>query len=337
MRMTRRTFAGSIGAGLVAQTTLASDRSGSVAQGMLYIRRYAPALASDGSRAFISGGAPIGAARNDQHEYSSLLGAVEEIGAVTLEQRFLATAIFPRANHASVWMDGKLWLIGGRTRIGPEGRLVSETERINVATQAIWRGPDLPVPLISPSAVTFGGSVFVFGGDFTDPATGRNVASARVFECAPPYGEWRERATMPRALGNAAAVALGGRIYHIGGFDRSRPQALMHLFDPVSDSWSLAPPPPSPLSAHGAAATGGRIFVFGDYENQSSLLGFDPRTGEWRSLALPFTPRRHVRAVTAGNRVVVAGGNQASSAPASDALESYTSDALNRAFDRASS
>lgn len=323
MLLTRRAFAGALGLGTVALAGPVAGERSAVARGRLHVRRYGPAITTDGRTAILSGGAPIGAGRVDEHYHSSLLGIVETIDPLTLEQRFVANGLFPRANHAAVWLDDRLWLLGGRTRLGTENRLVAETERIDLETEAIWRGPDLPVALINLMAVTYRESVFVFGGVLRDPDSGQSSVSDRVFECAPPYGEWRERAPMLRALGNCAAVTVDDRIFLIGGYDRAEAHAVTQIYDPAADAWSYGPPPPRVLSAHAGAAIGGRIYTFGDYTEQSSLLALDLASGEWRSLALPFTPRRHVRAVTVGDRVVVAGGNQSSHAPASDAVESY--------------
>lgn len=133
---------------------------------------------------------------------------------------------------------------------------------------------------------------------------------------------------MLRALGNCAAAAADDRIVLIGGYDRAEAHAVTQVYDPAADAWSWGPPPPRVLSAHAGAAIGGRVYTFGDYAEQGSLLALDLASGDWRSLALPFTPRRHVRAVTVGERIVVAGGNQSSLAPASDALESYSQSLL---------
>ena len=331
-RLTRRTFSIGLGALAIAGVAPAGQNSSS---GSLHIPRYGPALATDGRSAILSGGAPIGAENNDEHYYSSLLGIVESIDPLSLRQHFLANALFVRANHAAVWLDERLWLLGGRTRIGAEGRLAAETERIDLQTQAIWRGPDLPRALIHLSAVTFGNSVFVFGGVYRDRDTQTSAVSEKVYECAPPYSEWQERAPMQVALGNCAAVASGDSIHVIGGYDRAKAHALTQVFDPQGNSWRLGPPPPLPLSAHGAAAHNGRIFSFGDYANQSTVLGLDIRSGTWRSLDVPFTPRRHVRAVTVGDTVIVAGGNQSSYAPATDALEAFPAGLLHDAFDAA--
>lgn len=333
MRFTRRAFAGALGMGAFALAGSGAAEQAAAARGRLHVRRYGPAITTDGRIAILSGGAPIGAGRVDEHYHSSLLGIVEAIDPVTLEQRFVANGLFPRANHASVWLDDRLWLLGGRTRLGTENRLVAETERIDLETEAIWRGPDLPVALINLMAVSYRSSVFVFGGDFRGPDSPRSTVSNRVFECAPPYSEWRERSPMPRALGNCAAVAVDDRIFLIGGYDRVEAHAVTQIYDPAADTWSYGPPPPRVLSAHAGAAIGGRIYTFGDYTEQSSVLALDVESGRWHSLTLPFTPRRHVRAVTVGDRVVVAGGNQSSHAPASDAVESYSRSLLEAGFD----
>ena len=334
LRLSRRGFGGSLAAGAIGLGSSLGRTSGH-RSGKLHVRRYGPALCTDGTRAIISGGAPIGAPRNNQHFYSSLLGLVEAIAPATLEQEFLATAIYHRANHASVFIHGQVWLLGGRTRECTDGRLVSETERIDPETQAIWRGPDLPVPLIHLSATTVGASVFVFGGVTRKPGEVGGKAVNQAWECAPPYNRWKPCAPMPLAVGNAAAITVGERIYLIGGYDQERAHAITQIYTPSTDGWELGPTPPIPLSAHAAASANDRVFVFGDYANQASVLGLDTSSDEWRNLSVPFTPRRHVRATAVGDRIVVAGGNQSSRAPATDAVESFSVALLNSEFDRA--
>lgn len=336
MNLSRRT----LGKSLVSLTAVNILGSQSVIaqdtlRNRLYIRRYAPSLTTDGKRALISGGAPIGAGRTESHTHSGVMSVVEALDPDTLEQTFIANAIFPRANHASVWMNNQLWLLGGRTQLGDERRLAAEVERIDPHTQAIWRGPDLPVALIDLSAVTMGSSIFVFGGVYRDAEAGVSKPSNRVFECAPPYEDWVERAHMPVAIGNMAAIAAGKKIYLVGGFDRQKAHAITQVYDPEANSWSLGPQPPRPLSAHAGARGGNRMFLFGDYQEQSSVLGFDISSGEWRELTIPFTPRRHIRAVKVKDRIIVAGGNQSSLAPATDVLEAYSLDFLNNTFNQA--
>ncbi|WP_262696436.1 Kelch repeat-containing protein [Kordiimonas aquimaris] len=301
----------------------------------LYIPRYAPALTTDGKRVLLSGGAPIGAGRMEDHTHSGVMSVVEAIDPITLAQTFLANAAFPRANHAAVWMNGQLWLLGGRTQLGDERRIAAEVERINLATQAIWRGPDLPLALIDLSAVTLGRSIFVFGGIYRDVRSNSSKPSSRVFECAPPYEAWVERTNMPVAVGNMATITAGAKIYLVGGFDRQRSLAITQVFEPSTNSWSIGPPPPRPLSAHAGAGDERRLFLFGDYQEQTSVLGFDISSGNWRDLKIPFTPRRHVRAVKLRDRIVVAGGNQSSLAPATNVLETFHRSILNNAFDDA--
>lgn len=335
MKLSRRTFGKSL-VSLAAVNLLGSLSviAQDTHRNRLYIRRYAPALATDGNHVLISGGAPIGAGQTEDYTHSGVMSVVEAIDPDTLKQTFLANSIFPRANHASVWMDGQLWLLGGRTQLGDERRLAAEVERIDLDTQAIWRGPDLPLALIDLSAVTLGQSIFVFGGVYRDEEAGVSRASNRVFECAPPYDGWVERTSMPIPLGNAATMAMGDKVYVVGGFDRQKAHAAMQIYDLETNSWSLGPPPPRPLSAHAGAGSDNRLFLFGDYQEQASVLGFDVSSREWRALTIPFTPRRHVRAVRVKDRIIVAGGNQSSLAPATDVLEAFSLDFLDNEFDQ---
>lgn len=301
--------------------------------GQLHIGRYAPSLATNGEVAILSGGAPIGANRAEDHFHSSLLATVESIDPVSLRQTFLANGIYPRANHASVWAGGQLWLIGGRTRDGTQPRILLETERIDIDTQAIWRGPDLPLALTNlTAAVECADVIYVFGGSYREMQGQTSQVSNRVFACAPPYTGWQERAPMQISAGNVTPVVVSDHIYVIGGYDGENAHAITQVYDPRTDRWTFGPPPPRRLSAHAAAAIGDRIFCFGDYQVQTSLLALDIGAGEWREPDLSFLARRHVRAVTVGNRIVVAGGNQSSVAPAVDAIESYDSAQLDEAF-----
>lgn len=336
MALSRRTLGKYLAALAVAPAVLsARGLAAETLTGTLYIRRYAPSLTTDGTRVLISGGAPIGAGRTDEHTHSAVMSVVEAIDPGTLEQTFLGNALFPRANHASVWMKDQLWLLGGRTQLGDERRLAAEVERIDVETQAIWRGPDLPLALIDLSAVTIGSSIFVFGGIHRDAAAGVSKPSKRVFECAPPYEGWVERASMPVAVGNSATIGIDDKVYVIGGFDRQKAHAITQIFDPAANAWSLGSPPPRPLSAHASAGSDSRLFLFGDYQEQSSVLGFDISSGEWRDLTIAFSPRRHVRAIRVMDRIIVAGGNQSSLAPATDIVEAFSIEYLNSAFDQA--
>jgi len=321
--MHRRDFLNASALGMAAAATgIPVSRADGPRTAQLHVPRYAPALTAHDGAVYISGGAPIGAEAADDHVYSRMVGLVERIDPVSLRHHYVANAVFPRANHASVFVDGKLWLLGGRTHEGGQGRLVRETERIDVESQAIWRGPDLPIPLIHLVAVSAGAQVYVFGG-ITRPDGGSSRPSASAFVCAPPYEDWRELPAMPQALGVSTVHLVDNRIYLVGGFDREKAHAITQVFDLEAERWSEGPPPPYPLSAHAGTEAGRHLFLFGDYERQSSILRLDTASGTWRSLSLPFTPRRHVRAARVEDTIIVAGGNQSSHAPALDVLEAY--------------
>ncbi|MEM8684775.1 MAG: hypothetical protein AAGF72_15180 [Pseudomonadota bacterium] len=332
MKISRRLFAGGIGA-LAFRGASLVNASASVAH--LHVPRYGASIASNGERAVLSGGATIGTANTDTLVYSGLLGLIETIDPQSLTQVFAANAAFPRANHTSVWMRDGLWLIGGRTSHGFERELLVETEIVDLESQAIRRGPDLPMPLIHLAAALHGETVCVFGGIYRDASSGQSRVSRQVFACAPPYTGWEERSPMPVALSHCGVVEHAGRLYLVGGYDRNRAHAIVQIYDPSKDTWSAGPPPPIPLSAHASATSGDWLFTFGDYQDQSAVYGLSIRSGAWRRLTLPFQPRRHVRAVFVRDRVIVAGGNTSSQAAATDVLESFSLEQLKQAYKEA--
>jgi N-acetylneuraminic acid mutarotase len=323
MDLSRRTL---LGAAPMTFATGAEGEAPGFRRGRLHVRRYAPALASAGDRVFLTGGAPIGKHVGEGHFYSGMLTLVEEIGP-DLGQQFVANALYPRANHISVVLDGQIWVLGGRTQHGGEAtdvRWLQETERFDMTTQAVWRGPDLPRPRMHLAGAVHGRNLYIFGGSEVRSSS----AFARTnYVLKPPYTEWRSIAPAPIGLANATATVIGDRIFLIGGFDGQASHAVTNVYDIATDAWTTAAPPHG-LSAHAAASVGHSIVTFGDYTHQAATLAFDTRTGVWRRTRIPFVPRRHVRACRAWNGVVVAGGNQSSEAPAVDAIEFYPDDML---------
>ena len=67
---------------------------------------------------------------------------------------------------------------------------------------------------------------------------------------------------MPTARRALAAVAVGGTIYAIGGYDGAELTAN-EAYDPVSDTWSAKAPMPSARGGLAAAAVGGTIYAIG--------------------------------------------------------------------------
>jgi predicted NAD-dependent protein-ADP-ribosyltransferase YbiA (DUF1768 family) len=125
---------------------------------------------------------------------------------------------------------------------------------------------------------------------------------------------WTTESTLPvPGLNAPAAVALGGRIYLIGGFETvtNVPTSRVHVYDPVTRTWSEACPLPAPRGGHAAIVLDGRIHVLGGGNSRSTIADhsvYDPATDSWSALAPLPRAEGSPAAVVLGGRIYAIGG-----------------------------
>lgn len=99
-----------------------------------------------------------------------------------------------------------------------------------------------------------GGKLYAIGGELTPV----------VEEYNPATDSWTTRTAMPTTRFNFAVVALGSKIYVIGGFDAARtPLNTVEVYDPATDQWATKTPMPTPRALAAAAVLNGKIYVIG--------------------------------------------------------------------------
>jgi N-acetylneuraminic acid mutarotase len=125
-----------------------------------------------------------------------------------------------------------------------------------------------------------GNAIYAIGGT---GAGGATVLSVERFDGR----RWLDETSLPgEGLNAPAAVAIGSRIYVIGGFKTvtNVPSAEVLVYDLASHAWSKAAPLPAPRGGHAAAVLGGKIHVIGGGNSQSTLADhseFDPASNSW--------------------------------------------------------
>lgn len=228
--------------------------------------------------------------------------------------------------HANpVLRGGEIWIAGGFVGDHP-GVATAEVWRYDPATDA-WRpGPSLPGPRgggglgLAPD-----GSLHYFGGWLPD----RYTDSPDHWRLAPGDSVWVAAAPFPSARGHFGTVSHGGFIYAIGGCRTHDPWpvdvALVHRYDPATDTWTELASLPMPLS-HTEPSTfvyDGRIHVAGGRSQPtgrasvSEVMAYDPETDTWNFLAaLPRGLLAPV-AVPLGDHLFVTAGGEGGSNPAS--------------------
>lgn len=110
-------------------------------------------------------------------------------------------------------------------------------------------------------------------------------------------GRWLARATLPLPRSEMAwAVEHDNRMHLLGGYAEQRvDRPYHHVYDPVADRWSDAPPLPRGANHVGVAVMDGRLYAVGGHLDQNRkpdalCYALELATGRWQSIA-PL-PRR---------------------------------------------
>ena len=129
----------------------------------------------------------------------------------------------------------------------------------------------------------------------------------------PATDTWRDVAPLPERLDHIQGVAVGGRIYYIGGLSAWPKPAVgtVSIYDPKSDGFSTGAPMPRPRGAGGVAVHGGKIYYAGGLSEGRAVSWFDvydPATDSWSRLPDMPRARDHFQAQVAGSRLYAIGG-----------------------------
>jgi N-acetylneuraminic acid mutarotase len=187
---------------------------------------------------------------------------------------------------------GLLILLAAAIAVAPAG-----------AAGASWaRVKSMPHPRSAHAVVVARGSIYVLGG----PGT----ASVDRFDGT----RWRRETTLPGGIVNApAAVALGRKLYVVGGFSASSnlPVARVRVYDLVARRWSTAARLPAPRGGHAAVGLGGKIHVIGGGNSSSTIAAhsvYDPATNSWSAAAPLPRAEGSPAAVVLGGKLYAIGG-----------------------------
>ena len=238
-----------------------------------------------------------------ERTFHSISSASPVASGVASTWRRVADITTPRSEVAASVFRGVVYVVGG---FG--GGTTVETYVADRWSRAA------PYPLAIDHAMAAGvetagtPGLYVFGGNLNGNAIAR---SFRFF------GEqgWREIAPMPAPRAQGAAVAIGARVYIVGGAQGGVLVSPTYVYDTGADRWSTAAPLPTPRDHLAAAAVDGRVCAVGGrklslLQNLASFECYDPASDSWRVMPDAPTARGGVGAATIGSRLFVTGGEQ---------------------------
>ncbi|MFE7323736.1 S8 family serine peptidase [Streptomyces sp. NPDC057565] len=125
-------------------------------------------------------------------------------------------------------------------------------------------------------------------------------------------GPWTTVTDYPMPVLDNAVVTLDGKVYSIAGSDGTYPGSKKsYVYDPVAQAWSALPNLRAGREAAQAAAYGGKIYVFGGWDETSTVAKteiYDPASRTWSTGADMPKPYAAGAVSVLGGKIYVVGG-----------------------------
>jgi N-acetylneuraminic acid mutarotase len=194
-------------------------------------------------------------------------------------------------------------------------------EQVRAAAQGTgsWRtAMPAPTKRTEVTAAAVAGKLYLLGG-FSAPKLS-NVLDLAITDLVEQYDtvtdQWSTVAPMPAKLHHAGAVAVGERLYVVGGFTKSllsvwHPVASLYVYHPASDTWVEGPPMPTARGALAVAEMDGQIVAVGGHgesDNTGAVELYDPVQEKWETLPSLPTARDHLAAAVWNGQLYAIGG-----------------------------
>jgi N-acetylneuraminic acid mutarotase len=155
------------------------------------------------------------------------------------------------AAAAAATADGRVWVVGGRTRTGLATRALSLDLK-----SLRWRVVPGPTPREHLAATALGGRVYVLAGRLAGLDT--NLGTVEAYD--PRADRWSKLPSLPDPRGGTGAAAIGGRIVSVGGESPGGTNASVWALRP-GGRWVRLPDLPTPRHGLGVVALRGRVWV----------------------------------------------------------------------------
>jgi N-acetylneuraminic acid mutarotase len=243
----------------------------------------------------------------------ALLGAIQAYSIAdqawtVLGDSALGTA---RQSHAAAALGGRIYVTGGYDG----NNIVAGVEEFDPATGAVSSLGDMPaaIEFHAMTAVPSRNRLYVAGG-----FDGLAGPVATAYEFNPEAGAWTEVASLPSLPRyGAAAFSLQDRVYLAGGFSDDASVETWE-YNPADDSWTRRADLNGARYFHGAAAIGGKGYVYGGAGQATgeefTAPEFAPPPAENHAPTANAGPDQTVEATSASGASVTLDGSASSDA-----------------------
>lgn len=164
-----------------------------------------------------------------------------------------------------------------RATTGNDGNIDESSN--STSTSGAWsNGASSPTPKMESAYTTIGDKIYIIAGY---GETGkRNKNSVEVYDTK--TDTWTTTAPVPVNLNHAAAAALDGKIYVVGGYlDDKIPSNKLFIYDPTTDVWQEGKSMPTARAALTAQFIENILYAVGGTDDNNPLTvneAYDPTT-----------------------------------------------------------
>ena len=248
-------------------------------------------------------------------------------------QKWVKLAPFPEPAEELLGAaaGGKMYVFAG---LAPGWKPIGMVYEYDPATDKWTKKKQMPLLSHHVAITEHRGRIYAFGGfKYPDSGPAAWVPIDNAWEYDPAMDTWKALAPLPTKRGSPVAVAVGDKIYVIGGANTppgakdpavhpQRPHrsvGTVEEYDPATNTWRERSPMPTPRNHATAGAVNGKIYVIGGRvggafissgsSNVDVVEEYDPATDSWGA---PRTKMPSARSAFAsgvfGGRIYVSGG-----------------------------
>ena len=203
----------------------------------------------------------------------------------------LANMTIGRVEMGIAAAGGKIYAIGGEVDYDSATATV---EAFDPQLDAWAYVASMSVDRCEHAVAVVDGKIYAIGG--RGPDLHSALVSVDMYD--PQADSWQQVASMPHGRCLHAAAAMGGKIYVTGGrvndrhgvnFEIGRLRSVV-VFDPQANTWTQVASMSRPLRDHSSAAIGGKLYVFGGVNPETSVPeasveAYDPISNTWEQVS----------------------------------------------------
>ncbi len=223
---------------------------------------------------------------------------IEKYNITNNTWNILNTTLAAKRFASSEMYNNKIYVFNGWGNSG--------LEIIDLTTNTVTNGAVNPFYTGNAGSAIYSGKIYTFGG------SGLNGSSTYSYSSKFQYYDiasntWNSLPDMPVAKETKGKI-VGNKLYVIGGFNGTNSN-LINVYDFTLNAWTDQYTMPVGVSGHSVAVSNNKIFIVGDYDNQTFLAYFDTTTNQLHQLSSNMIGRRHSAAQVYNNKLYIMGGN----------------------------